>query len=113
METCEACGVVGLGLTKPGEVGCETTGDENARVCTDARACQRRIVAARRKLSVFHVAAEQMRSSASGEESAPKEETCGLRFYCYGGHDRCFCAWRNEDRCPIDGTPKTPRERNG
>jgi hypothetical protein len=45
-ERCEACGRVAPLRT----VGAEMTGDKGARVCVDSTACQRSIVAAKRRL---------------------------------------------------------------
>lgn len=46
VESCEACGRFTDALRT---VGTKDTGDERARVCIDATACQRRIVGAKRQ----------------------------------------------------------------
>jgi hypothetical protein len=45
LGTCEAC----LRMSTLREVGTKETGDDGAMVCVDAVACQRTVVAAKRK----------------------------------------------------------------
>lgn len=49
-QRCEACGQVGLPVRR---VGSPSTGDEDALVCEDARACQRNVVVEKRGGEAF------------------------------------------------------------